>query len=52
MGLLDKLLFWKKETVELDYEVSGCFTLPEAEAGAVERTVKRAGTVEEVDDQI
>lgn len=28
MGVLDKLMFWKKETVELDYEVSGCFTLP------------------------
>lgn len=28
MGVLDKLMFWKKDTVELDYEVGGCFTLP------------------------
>ncbi len=28
MGVLDKLMFWKKETVELEYGVDGCFTLP------------------------
>lgn len=28
MGLLDKLMFWKEEATELDYDVEGCFTLP------------------------
>jgi len=28
MGLLEKLMFWKEETTELDYDVKGCFTLP------------------------
>ncbi len=27
--LLRKLMFWREDTVELDFEVSGCFTLPE-----------------------
>ena len=30
--LLRKLMFWKQDTVELDYDVSGCFTLPDAAA--------------------
>ncbi len=29
MGLLDKLMFWKRDTTTLDYSVEGCFTLPE-----------------------
>lgn len=36
MGLLDKLMFWKKDTVELDYDVEGCFTLPGAELDTAE----------------
>ncbi len=35
MGVLDKLMFWKKDTVELEYEVDGCFTLPIDEAEGV-----------------
>lgn len=28
MGLLDKLMFWKEETSEVEFDVKGCFTLP------------------------
>ncbi len=30
MGLLDKLLFWRKDD-SADYEIDGCFTLPGTE---------------------
>ena len=36
MAWYDKLLFWRTKTVELDYEVEGCFTLPGAELGEPE----------------
>ncbi len=28
MGLLDKLMFWKEDTSEIEFDVKGCFTLP------------------------
>ncbi len=32
MGLLDKLMFWRKDD-PAPFEVEGCFTLPGAELG-------------------
>ena len=33
MGVLDKLMFWRKKTVEFETDIEGCFTLPGAEIG-------------------
>ncbi|MEL7208733.1 MAG: hypothetical protein AAGK32_10980 [Actinomycetota bacterium] len=33
MGWLRRLAFWRRRTVDLDNDIEGCFTLPEAPAG-------------------
>lgn len=42
MGVLDKLMFWKKRADDLDHEVRGCFTLPADEAQRDEHDRARA----------
>ncbi len=43
MGLLDKLMFWRKDD-PASFEVEGCFTLPGAELEELEELGEVSGT--------
>jgi hypothetical protein len=43
MGLFDKLMFWRKPTIEVDSDIHGCFTLPGAEVGSRDLSTVDAG---------
>lgn len=44
MGVLDKLMFWKDKTDsgvgETEFEIDGCFTLPEARSQPVAESLE------------
>lgn len=54
MGFIDKLLFWRKKTVEIETDIEGCFTLPGADldqmADRVENPVTGDGSVDDASE--